>query len=357
MMTPVGRLILLQSFPRSDLMRAMAYMTLPAVVGPVIGPLLGGVLTTYLSWHWIFYMNVPFGLIGMALAIRYVKNVPAKEVARFDFIGFLMVGGGLGLMQFGLENVSHPIVAPWITVASLGFALALLVGFVVYARRTPSPVVDLSLIRDRAFRIGTLTGALCRIGLSGVPFLLPLMLQVGFGLSPIASGSITFIGAFGGLLIRNVMPSAVRRYGFRIVLVSSTVAGSLSVAGFALMEADTPHVYLMFWVFVFGLSRSAQFMASNALAYADLPERQLSCSTTLGGALQQLSMGLGVSVGAMLLALVSYNAETLTPPHFHYAFLLTAIIPLLSLPGFLSLTANDGAGMFGQKPTKTDVKG
>lgn len=351
MMTPVGRLILLQSFPRSELMRAMVYMTLPAVVGPVIGPLLGGVLTTYLSWHWIFYMNVPFGLIGMALAIRYVKNVPAATVPRFDFLGFLMVGGGLGLLQFGLENVSHPLVAPTVTVSSMLVAVALLIVFGFYARQTSEPAVDLNLFRDRAFSVATLAGGLCRIALGGVPYLLPLMLQVGFGLSPIASGSITFISSFGGLLIRNFIPRAVRVYGFKFVLVTSAVAGAIVLAGFAFMEPDTPHVVLLVWVFMFGLARSAQFMSSNTLAYVDLPERQLSSGTSLGGALQQLAQSLGVSTAAILLALVGRGSEVLTPAIFHHAFLLSAIIPLLAIPGFLMLTKNDGAGMLG--PGKT----
>jgi EmrB/QacA subfamily drug resistance transporter len=342
MMTPVGRLILLRSFPRSELMTAMTYMTLPAIMGPVIGPLLGGVLTTYLSWRWIFYVNVPFGLIGILLALRFVKNAPEVTVAKFDVAGFLMVGGGLGLLQFGLENVSRPVLPPYAVAMTVASAIALLVAFVLYARRARAPALDLSLFRTSSFRVGTLAGGLCRIGMNGVPFLLPLMLQVGFGLSPIASGSITFIGSVGAVLIRGLLAPMVRRRGFRIVLVGSAIAGSLALAGFSLLGPDTPHAVILLWVFVFGLTRSAQFMTSNTLSYSEMPDSHLSRATSLGGVLQQLSVSFGISVSAVLLALVSLHTDALTPARFHEVFLLTAIIPLLSVPGFLTLSATTG---------------
>lgn len=342
MMTPVGRLILLRSFPRSELMTAMTYMTLPAVIGPVIGPLLGGVLTTYLSWRWIFYVNLPFGLLGIALALRFIKLAPETNTGKFDFAGFLMVGGGLGLLQFGLENVSRPVVPPVMTAMALVAAIALLAGFGLYARRKDAPAVDLSLFRGRAFRVGTLAGGLCRIGINGVPFLLPLMLQVGFGLSPIRSGSITFIGSAGAVLIRGQLSRLVRRHGFRLVLVTSAVAGSVALLGFSLLGPQTPHAVLLLWVFFFGLTRSAQFMTSNTLSYSDMPDSHLSRATSLGGALQQLSVSFGISLSAVLLALVSAHTHVLAPTHFHEVFLLTATVPLLAIPGFMTLPLATG---------------
>jgi EmrB/QacA subfamily drug resistance transporter len=342
MMTPVGRLILLRSFPRSELMTAMTWMTLPAVTGPVIGPLVGGVLTTYLSWRWIFYVNLPFGLLGIALALRFIKLAPQANTGKFDFTGFLMVGGGLGLLQFGLENVSRPVLPPAATAMALAAAAALLAGFGLYARRKDAPAIDLNLFRGRAFRVGTLAGGLCRIGINGVPFLLPLMLQVGFGLSPIGSGSITFIGSAGAIIIRGQLNKLVRRHGFRIVLVTSAVAGSVALLGFSLMEPHTPHWMLLLWVFFFGLTRSAQFMTSNTLSYSEMPDSHLSRATSLGGALQQLSVSFGVSLSAVLLALVSAHSQALTPARFHEVFLLTAIVPLLAIPGFMALPATTG---------------
>jgi EmrB/QacA subfamily drug resistance transporter len=342
MMTPVGRLILLRSFPRSELMTAMTWMTLPAVTGPVMGPLLGGLLTTYLSWRWIFYVNLPFGLIGIVLALRFI-NIPAEaKPGKFDIAGFLMVGGGLGLLQFGLENVSRPVVSPIMMAAALVAAIALLIGFGLYARRKVAPAVDLTLFQGRAFRVGSLAGGLCRVGINGVPFLLPLMLQVGFGLSPIGSGSITFIGSAGAIVIRSQLAKVVRRRGFRIVLVTSAIAGSVALLGFSLMEPSTPHWVLLLWVFFFGLTRSAQFMTSNTLSYSEMPDSHLSRATSLGGAMQQLSVSFGVSLSAVLLALVSAHGHALTPARFHEVFLLIAIVPLLAIPGFMTLPAATG---------------
>jgi EmrB/QacA subfamily drug resistance transporter len=342
MMTPVGRLILLRSFPRSELMTAMTYMTLPAIMGPVMGPLLGGILTTYLSWRWIFYVNLPFGVLGMLLATRFLQNQPEPETRKFDFPGFLMVGCGLGLLQFGMENIGRPLLPISVTAVIFVTAITLLLAFGLYAKRTPAPAIDLTLFQWRSFRVGTLAGGLCRIGMNGVPFLLPLMLQVGFGLSPIASGSLTFIGSVGAVFTRGLLAPAIRRHGFRIVLVCSAIAGSVALAGFALLGPHTPHWLILLWVFVFGLTRSAQFMTSNTLSYSDMPDSHLSRATSLGGALQQLSVSLGISFGAVLLALVSIHTHVLTPARFHQVFLLAAVIPLLAIPGFMTLASKDG---------------
>ena len=356
MMTPVGRLILLRSFPRSQLMTAMTYTTLPAIMGPVTGPLLGGILTSTLSWRWIFYVNLPFGLLGMLLAMRYITNTRETKVPRFDFTGFLMVGGGLGLLQFGMENVSRPIISVWTIVVTIVAALLLLLSFGLYARRIASPAVDLALFRIPSFRIGTLAGGLCRIGMNGVPFLLPLMLQLGFGLSPISSGSITFVGSIGAVLIRSLISPVLRRHGFRIVLVLSAIIGAATIAGFSLMGPHTSHWIIMLYVFVFGLMRSTQFMTSNTLAYSDMPDSHLSRATSLGGVLQQLSVSFGVSVSAVLLSLVSFHTHLLTPQRFHEAFLLMAIIPLLAIPGFMALNPQDGAKVTGRLKTIAELE-
>jgi EmrB/QacA subfamily drug resistance transporter len=342
MMTPVGRLILLRSFPRSELMTAMTYVTLPAILGPVIGPLAGGVITTYLSWRWIFYVNLPFGVIGTVLALRYVANVREAGVPKFDVPGFLMIGAGLALLQFGMENVSRPVVSVPTIVVTLIAAVTLLAAFGFYARRTTAPAVDLSLFKMRSFRVGTLAGGICRVGMNGMPFLLPLMLQVGFGLSPIGSGSLTFIGSGAAILVRTLIAPTLRRHGFRAILVTSALAASVILVGFAFIGPHTPHWIVLLCVFTFGLTRATQFMTSNTLAYSDMPDSHLSRATSLGGALQQLSVSFGVSIGAVLLSLVGLHIHGLTPQRFQEAFLLSAFLPLLGIPGFLALDAQDG---------------
>jgi EmrB/QacA subfamily drug resistance transporter len=349
MMTPVGRLILLRSFPRRELVTAMTYMTLPAIIGPVIGPLLGGFLTTYTSWRWIFYVNLPFGLIGIVLALRYVEEFRDEAITKFDFAGFLMVGCGVALLQFGMENIGRSeISTPQI--AGLLFAgVLLLLAFVRYARRVVAPAVDLTLFRLRSFTVGTLAGGLCRIALNAPPFLLPLMLQVGFGMSPLLSGSLTFISSFGALMVRVTASRLLRLYGFGRVLNGSAIAASLILAGFALFEPDSPRWLIGAYVFIFGLVRSTQFMTSNTLSYADVPSVQLSRATSLGGVLQQLTVSFGVSLGAMLLNIVSSGNHLLTTARFHEVFLLMALLPLLAVPGFMRLHPEDGAQVSGHQ--------
>ena len=349
MMNPVGRLILLRSFPRSDFVTAMTYVTLPAIVGPVVGPLLGGFLTTYASWRWIFYVNIPFGLIGILLAMRYIEDMPGTRAIKFDFPGFLMFGCGIALLQIVLDNIGRSALPPAATAGLFAAAMALLFCFARYVRRIAVPVVDLSLFRLRSFAVGTLAGGLCRIAMNGAPFLLPLMLQVGFGMTPIASGWLMLLASAGAIAIRLFIGQLLRSFGFDRVLIGSAIAGSMVLAGFALIEPGTPHWLIGAYILVFGLIRSTQFMTSNTLSYADASAAQLSRATSLGGLVQQLTVGFGVSLGALLLGLVSEHGHALTPARFHQVFLLTAILPLFALPGFARLRPEDGAQVSGHR--------
>ena len=347
MMTPVGRLILLRSFPRAQLVTAMTYMTLPSVIGPLIGPLLGGVLTTYASWRWIFFVNVPFGLLGMFMALRFIDDLKGACRVRFDFPGFLMVGAGVVLLQYGLENIGRPTIPIPAIAGAIVASILLLLFFIRYAKTAIAPAVDLTLFRLKTFRIGTLAGGVCRIGINGVPFVLPLMLQVGFGLSPVVSGSLTFVSAISSIIARPALTRLLRRFGFAMVLSGSAVSASVTMAAFALLQPDTPHAVIIVLVLVFGLARSCQFMSSNTLSYADAPSVQLSAATSLGGVLQQLSASFGVSVAAMLLGLVSLDGAGLTPERFHMVFLMLAVVPLIGIPFFLQLQPEDGAQVSG----------
>ncbi|HVZ13029.1 MAG TPA: MFS transporter [Bauldia sp.] len=342
MMTPVGRLILISSFPRRQLATAMAYMTYPAVIGPLLGPVVGGLLTTYLSWRWIFFINVPFGIAGMFAALRFVEDNRGDRGARFDLPGFLLVGFGFTFLQLGMESIGRGPLPPIGIGATLVAAVVLLLAFARYARGISAPTVDLTLFRDRAFRIGTLAGGLSRIGFNGVPFLLPLLLQLGFGLTPVVSGVITCVTALASLPARGGVTLLLRRWGFRRVLIGSGVAGALAIASFATLQPETPQWIIVAIVFVFGMTRSIQFMSSNMLSYADVAGPRLSRATSLGAVLQQLSLSFGISAAAVLLALVAGGGGHLTTANFHVVFLLSALISLLGIPGYLALRADDG---------------
>jgi EmrB/QacA subfamily drug resistance transporter len=343
MMTPVGRLVLLRSFPRSQLVTAMTYMTLPAIIGPTIGPVLGGLLTTYATWRWIFYVNIPIGMLGILLALRFFEDSAVARPAPFDIRGFLLCGSGLALLQFGLENVGRPVLpAFWVAIIALG-GLVLLAAYVWHAKRMTDPALDLSLFGIRTFRISTLSGGVSRIGVNAVPFMLTLMLQIGFGLSPVVSGSLTFAMSLGAGLLRLVSSRALRMFGFRRLLIGNGLFCAAVTAGFALTQPTTPHWLIFLHVVVFGLARSTQFVSTNTLTYVDAPANKLSRSTSLGGVVQQLTISLGVSIAAALLGAIARPGRLPSVADFHVAFLCVAAITLISIPGFFGLSTTDGA--------------
>lgn len=345
MMTPVGRLILLRSFPRNQLVRAMTYMTIPAIIGPVLGPLVGGYLTTYLSWRWIFYVNVPFGLLGMLLAWYLVSPLAAEPDARFDFTGFVLFGCGVGMLQFIMESLG--VAGTPLLLAAAAACALLLLGFLRHNRDRARPAVDLGLLRERAFGIATLAGGLCRVAMNAPVYLLPLMLQLGLGMSPLRSGSLTFLSALASPAVRVIIGPSLRRWGFRGLLAGSAVTCSLILCAFAGIGAGTPDWLIATVIVGFGAVRSTQFMSSNTLAYADVPGSRLSRATSLGGLLQQLTVSFGVAFGAALLRVLSPLGMVPRLGQFHVAFLLLAVLPVFTLPAFLRLRLQDGAVVSG----------
>src|SRR6266851_1430967 len=245
MMTPVGRLILLRSFPRTGLVSAMNWMTIPAMIGPMVGPIVGGFLTDYASWRWIFYLNIPIGLIGGALALWLFENFRAPAPAQFDLVGFTIVGVGLFLFELAIENVGRPMLPPALGYAFFPLALIMLLAYAHHARHSPSPVLDLNLFSIKTFHIGTVTGGICRMGLDATPFLLPLLFQIGFGLSPTQAGILSFSSTLGAMFVRIFSRWLLRRAGFRRTLVWGALASAAITAGYALLGAATPH-----WIIV-----------------------------------------------------------------------------------------------------------
>ena len=348
LMTPVGRLILVRSFPKDQLLAAMAFVSIPALVAPAVGPIVGGFLTTYLSWHWIFFVNLPIGMIGIALALRFVRNFEVPPPPRFDWRGFVVVGAGLALLQFSIENLGHPLVATPVLVGLFAGAGTLLALYTWHALSRSEPVLDLNLFRMRTFRASTVSGGLCRLAIGAVPFLLPLMLQVGFGLAPIASGFITFVTSIGAIGMKTVATRVARRFGFRNLLMYNAGLLGLMIGGMALFQPDTPHWFMLSYLVLYGVVRATQFTNVQALAYADLTPTTMSKGTSMASVVQQLSNSFGVAIAATTLAIVVGGSATITPRDFHIAFIVLGAMPMLSIVGFWRLRPSDGAEMAGQ---------
>ena len=358
MMSPVGRLVLLRTIPKADLVGAMAWVSIPALLGPVLGPPVGGFITTYFSWQWIFWINVPIGLAGFALATRFIPEVREAAPRRFDAPGFLLVATGLSGAMFGFETIGRGVLPGWLTATLLGLGGAALALYALYARRAADPVIALSLLRLPSFRGAVAGGFLFRIGVGATPFLLPLMLQVGFGLDPLQSGLLTFSAAVGAIAMKPTAGPILRRFGYRPTLIGNAVLSAGFMAGYGLFRPDTPYALIVGLLLVGGFFRSLQFTALNTLAYADVPQREMSRATSMASMAQQLSLTVGVAVGALTLHLTqAFAGAELGPADFAPAFFVVAAMAGLSALIFLRLPPDAGAEMAGRRPAPQPAPG
>src|SRR3954464_3232855 len=351
MMTPVGRLVLLRSIDKSALVNAMAWVTVPALVGPVIGPPLGGFITTYFSWHWIFLINIPIGLLGIFMALRYIDPIRSETPERFDLYGLVLAGIGLGGIAFGL-SVAGLNLLPWTIVAALvavgSISMAL---YLIHAKRTSSPVLDFTLMRLPTLRASIIGGFLFRLGIGALPFLLPLLMQVGFGLSPFKSGLVTFASAVGAMGMKTLAARIIRTFGFRNIMVINAIVSSVFLAACALFTASTPLLLIMIILVVGGFFRSLQFTAINTVAYAEVEAVQMSRATTLVSVNQQLALSAGVAVGAFSVetTMALHHVSELAAADFAPAFVVVAIISAVSTWFFYQMPVDAGHQVSGRR--------
>lgn len=357
MMVPVGRLVVLRTIPKSELVAAMAYLTVPALIGPVIGPPLGGFIVTYFSWRWIFLINIPIGILGLLLSLRFIPNVRETHEEPLDLAGFAIVSLGLASTMFGFENVGRGILSNASITALIGGGGALLVLYAWHARRVIAPILEVALLDVRTFRASVVGGFVFRIGIGALPFLTPLMLQLGFGLSPLASGLITFSGAAGALAMKVTAPAILRRFGFRTVLLGNTVVCAISMAVYGFFRPSTPHALMIGILLVGGFFRSLQFTSLNAMAYAEIDAPRMSRATTLSAVAQQLSLSFGVGLGALLLhgTLLSRGHAELGPTDFAPAYFAIAAISALALLFFVPLPRDAGAEVSGRREDLSEL--
>ena len=352
MMVPVGRLLLLRSVEKSELVGAMAWLTIPALVGPVVGPPLGGLIVTYASWRWIFDINVPIGVLGIVLVTLFVPDRREPRPGRFDLYGLVLSSVGLAGVLVGLEALSRGLLPPGAALAVLGaggLGVALYVG---HARTAANPVLRLSLLRYRTFAVSVGSGTLFRIGIGAIPFLLPVMLQLGFGASPARSGAITFASSAGALVMKPVVKTVLRWFGFRVTLIWNGVLSAASLAVFAAFRPAWPLVAIYAVLLVGGFLRSLQFTAYNTLAYAEVDRPEMSAATSLYSTAQQLSQTLGIAAGAALLqATMAWHGHSAPMlDDFSLAFVAVALVVLVAAPLATRLPADAGAEMAGRTP-------
>jgi EmrB/QacA subfamily drug resistance transporter len=345
MMTPVARLILVRTVDKRELVVAMIWVTVPALTGPMIGPPLGGFITTYISWHFIFLINVPIGIAGIVLATIYIEDIRAEKPDPFDAKGALLAGVGIAGLVFGGSVLGLNFLPTSITVALIVIGAATTFAYVLHARRTPVPILDLKLLKYPTLRAAVVGGFIYRGGVGAMPFLLPLMLQLGFNMTAFEAGMITVANVFGALGMKMIIPLVLRRFGFRVALSANALISSALVATCATFGPGVPLAWILGVLLVGGFFRSLEYTSLNTIAYADIEQRYMSRATSLVAVSQQLSISVGVAVGAALveLALRLRGASTITAADFQPAWIVVSLISASSALLFWSMPPDAGA--------------
>lgn len=354
MMMPVGRLILLRTIPKSHYVQAMSWVVVPALIGPAMGPLVGGFIATYWSWRWIFLINLPIGALGLFLALRYIGPVTGPKPRKPDIAGFLLLGLGLGTFAFAIDNLGRGLLPGWAVAVGFVVAVVVLGLYVRHALLSRHPALDLRLLRIPTFRIATLGGSVFRIGIGAVPFLLPLMFQLGFGLSPLESGALTFATAIGAMTMKTVATRILRRFGFKTLLTWNALMSGVLLAATGLIQPDTPYLVVLGLLMISGFFRSLQFTCINALSFSDVDDARMSNATSFSSVAQQLSLGMGVAFGALLLSLVpgvagGHVVTHIDPGHFLPIFGAAGLMCAASWIWFRKLAPDAGEVMSGYR--------
>lgn len=350
MMTPVGRLVLLRTTDRKDLVSAMALLTIPALIGPLTGPPIGGFITTYFTWHWIFIINVPIGLLGIWLASIYLPDIEAIRPPPIDWLGYFLASMAAAGTVFGLSVVSLPALPPAFgaVVTMTGILCGIL--YVRHARRHPSPILSLAIFKNDAFRAATTSGTIFRISTGAIPFLMPLMLQIGFGLNPFQSGMITFSSAIGALTVKFIARRVFAATGFKVTLIAAGLLSAVTTAANGFFTPETSHALIIAFLVMSGLCRSFFFTGGNALSYSEIDNAQASQATSISSVLQQVSLALGVAFAAFILEASSVlSGSHLQLADFHLAFFVVSAISLFAVVPLFRLDRHAGSAASGHR--------
>jgi EmrB/QacA subfamily drug resistance transporter len=348
MMTPVARLVLVRGTPRSELVSAMAWLTIPALIGPIVGPPFGGFLTTFFSWHWIFLINVPIGIIGIWLVSRFLPDWARNKPRPIDIPGFILAGMAFAGVVFGASVVSLPALPVWIGVLTMVLGAVSGAVYVWHALRTEHPLLDLRLLRKPFFRSSIVAGTFFRLGIGASPFLFPLMLQLVFGYSPFESGLITFAGAVGALTAKFCAEWLIQRFGFRSNLVMSTLLTTLGISAYAFYDQTTSLALIIGVLLLFGFSQSIFWTAQAAFTFADIDDKDASQANVMSQVWGQMTFALGVAVGGGALEISHLiRGGEVDLVDFRVAFVLIAAVCAVSVVLFARLPKHAGANVSG----------
>lgn len=360
MMTPVGRLLLLRSVNRSDLVRALSYLSAPSLLGPLVGPLVGGFITTYFHWRWIFWINVPIGILGIVFATIFIEDIREEKRWPLDVTGLLLSGVGLACLVFGLAMSGRGAESVETSILLVGAGALCLTAYVFHARRAAFPLIDLRLLSYPSFSASVTGGSLFRIGIGAIPFLLPLMLQAGFGMSPFQSGSITFIASAGSLLMKATAAPILRAFGFRRALIIDAILSAAFLASYGFFTPDTPIVLMMGVLLMSGFINCLGFTGIGVISYAEIDASEMSRAVSFTAVAQQLSTSLGISAGAgalQSLARINAGSDVFALENFRWAFVAVALITLSSVVSFLSLPKDAGSDLARRRATPAKPTG
>jgi len=353
MMVPVGRLVMFRSVARSEFVTAMAYLTVPAMIGPILGPPIGGFITTYASWRWIFFLNVPVGLLGVALVTRFIENYREPNTPSLDWRGFLLTGTALACLVYVCDLVARPDVDSPLALSLLALGLAVGAAAVWHVRRMVDPVIDPTLLAFPTFAASVGGGSIFRLGTASLNYLLPILLQIGLGFSAFVSGLLTLAAALGSFAMKFAAVPILRRWGFRTVLVVNAVISALGVVVCAFFGPATSVVVILVVLLVAGFFRSLHYTALNSMAFAEVPTPRMSAATSFSSMMQQISNGMGVAVAAVVLNLVivlrADPVSAIPLDDMRITLVLMSILTLASLPPFARLAPDAGAEVSGHR--------
>jgi EmrB/QacA subfamily drug resistance transporter len=346
MMVPVGRLTMVQTFDKSELVRAMSFVAIPSLIGPMLGPLAGGLIVGYLHWRMIFFVNLPIGTIGLYAVYKHLPDYRAEHTHQLDFVGLALFGSGVALLSYVLEIFGEHTLAAHEVLGLLAISLVLLAGYGRHSVTTNHPLLRLAMFRARTLRVAVVGSFVTRLGVGGMPFLLPLLYQVGLGFAPVQSGLLIMPQSIAAIGLKMATPRILTRFGYRRVLLANTIALGTAIALFATVSAHTSVWLIVGQAFAFGFFSSLQFTSMNTLAYADVTPADTSMASTIASTMQQMSMSFGV-------AAASLTAAMFIPDRFHSdapqmihgiqrAFLLLGGLTVLSAAVFRELQAEDG---------------